>query len=92
MKCHARDDGYLQDFCDATLFQTHELFSAHPGSIQLIIYFDEVEICNPLGARRGVHKLGTHVVIHCISNHSFGILQDFSIMCLATFIRNSDLA
>lgn len=49
-----------------------QLCSKHMNYFQLIIYFDEVEICNPLGARRGVHKLGTHAVIHvCISNHSF---------------------
>lgn len=48
----------LEDFCDGTLFKSHELFSQKPLALQLIIYYDDVEVCNPLGSYRGVHKLG----------------------------------
>lgn len=57
MKPHARDDEYLSDFCDGTLFKGHSLFKEDPTALQIIAYFDEVEICNPLGSYRGVHKL-----------------------------------
>ena len=36
----------------------YPLFRAHPDALQLIIYFDEIEVCNPLGSHAGVHKLG----------------------------------
>ena len=49
---HVRSDNYLADFCDGSLFKNHPLFRAHP------IYFDEIEVCNPLGSHAGVHKLG----------------------------------
>ena len=48
----------MGDYCDGLLFKSHPLFSAHRNSLQLIIYYDEVEVCNPLGSRSGVHKLG----------------------------------
>ena len=58
MKTHSRSDENLEDFCDGTLFKSHELFSQKPLALQLIIYYDDVEVCNPLGSYRGVHKLG----------------------------------
>ena len=38
------------NFCDVTIFANHPLFSQDP-------YYDEVEICNPLGNVKR-HKLG----------------------------------
>ena len=55
---HVRSDNYLAEFCDGSLFKNHPLFRAHPDALQLIIYFDEIELCNPLGSHAGVHKLG----------------------------------
>ena len=51
-------DSYLADFCDGYLFKNHDLFQAYPNALQLILYFDELEVCNPLGSHAGVHKLG----------------------------------
>ena len=51
-------DSYLCDFCDGSLYKTHPFFQANPGALQLIVYFDELEVCNPLGSRSGIHKLG----------------------------------
>lgn len=40
-------NGVLEDFCDATLFKAHPLFSEDQYALQIIGYFDELEICNP---------------------------------------------
>ncbi|CAB4019697.1 Hypothetical predicted protein, partial [Paramuricea clavata] len=48
---HARDDGYLNDFCDTDYFKDHPLFGLDPYALQLLLYFDELEVCNPLGSR-----------------------------------------
>ena len=53
-----RTDGLLGDVCDGSLFKTHPLFGQDSLALQLLIYFDEVEVVNPIGAHRGVHKLG----------------------------------
>ena len=48
----------LGDFCDGSLYKMHPLFSAQPFALQIILYFDELEVCNPLGSSAKVHKLG----------------------------------
>ena len=58
MKTHARSDENLEDICDGSLLKSHELFSQNPLALQLILYYDDVEVCNPLGSYRSVHKLG----------------------------------
>ena len=58
MQSHSRSDGYMGDYCDGELFRSIDFFQNNPNALQLIMYFDEVEVCNPLGAQRGIHKLG----------------------------------
>ena len=53
-----RTDGILEDFCDAGLFKHHPLFSTDAYALQIIGYFDELEICNPLGTHIKKHKVG----------------------------------
>ena len=60
---HSRDDEYIADFCDGQLYKEHNVFQnkdAH--DLQLIAYFDEVEVCNPLAGQAGIHKLGTSLI------------------------------
>ena len=35
-----------------------DFFNNYSNAIQLIMYYDEIEVCNPLGAKKGIHKLG----------------------------------
>ena len=58
MKQHGRSDEYISDYCDAAVFKSHPLYHHHKDALQLITYFDEVEVCNPLGAQKGIHKTG----------------------------------
>ena len=55
---HQRNDGRIEDFCDAQIFKSHPLFARDPTALQLMLYYDEVEIANPLGSKSGKHKLG----------------------------------
>jgi len=48
---HIRNDGLLSDYCDGDIFRRHPLFSRDPKALQLILYFDEFQVCNPLGSR-----------------------------------------
>jgi len=57
----------MEDYCDGTLLKSHPLYAAHCEdevesciNLQFIIYFDEVETNNPIGASKGKHKLGMH--------------------------------
>ena len=46
---HASAEEQYEDFCDGEFFKSHPLFSVHCNSLQLQLYYDNVEICNPLG-------------------------------------------
>jgi len=48
----------MRDFCDAQLINESEVFKKDPTALQLIMFYDEIEVANPLGAKAGIHKLG----------------------------------
>ncbi|XP_057333574.1 uncharacterized protein LOC130672830 [Microplitis mediator] len=45
-------------FIDGEVYKNHPFFKENENAIQLQIYFDEFEVCNPLGSRSGIHKIG----------------------------------
>ena len=65
-KSRVRTDGYVEDFCDGSLFHNHPLFSKDDCALQIIAFYDEVELCNRLGSHVKRHKLG--VVFYTLSN------------------------
>ena len=56
---HHSTDGVLRDFCDANFIKAHPVFTTHPDALQFILFYDDIEVANPLGAKAGLHKLGT---------------------------------
>jgi hypothetical protein len=55
---HQNKDGYLEDLCDGTMTKKHPLFGQDLTALQICLYYDDVEMCNPLGSKKTVHKLG----------------------------------
>lgn len=55
---HGSEDDTLTDMCDGSVFKTHPIFKSDKQAVQIIAYFDEVELCNPLGSSSKKHKLG----------------------------------
>ena len=55
---HGSSNHLLKDMCDGSVFQNHPVFSSDKQALQIIPYFDEVELCNPLGSNTKKHKLG----------------------------------
>jgi len=45
-------------FKDSKSFKSNQLFSKFPHSIQIQLFYDDFETVNPLGSKRGVHKIG----------------------------------
>jgi hypothetical protein len=54
---HCRNDGLMADICDGPGVLDHPLFGQDQHALQLILFYDSVEICNPLGANTKKHKL-----------------------------------
>lgn len=48
---------WLTDLRDGEYFRNHSLFKRYPQALQVVIYHDELEVCNPLGSKNKVHKL-----------------------------------
>ena len=61
-----RTDGVLEDLCDGQLFKDHPLFSLDPTALQIIAFYGEVELCNPLGTHVKKRKLG--IVLFTLGN------------------------
>ena len=45
------EDGLMSDYCDGTVYKSHSLFSSVFSSLEILAYYDDVEVCNPLGSR-----------------------------------------
>ena len=65
-KAVIRTDGLIEDFCDSNLFSQHLLFSQDTYALQIVAYFDEIELCNPLGSHVKQHKFG--IVFYTLGN------------------------
>lgn len=50
--------GYLKGYQDGLQYQQHEIFRNHPHALRFQLYYDDVEVTNPLGSKTGIHKLG----------------------------------
>lgn len=62
----SREPGFLSDFCDSKVFKSHPLFSIRHDALQLQLYYDDIEVCNPIGSHRKVHKLGMYSFIEIV--------------------------
>ena len=58
---HERSDNLMSDFCDGELYRKHSLFSVDRQALQVLLYNDDIEICNPLGSRAKVHKMCKYI-------------------------------
>jgi len=63
---HCSTDELMRDFCDASFVKTHPIFNAHPLALQFILFYDDIEVANALGAKAGHHKLGRIYRQSCI--------------------------
>ena len=56
---HSREDDTVEDYCDSRHAKSQPLFSKNNSALQILLYYDEAEICNPIGHNKTTHKLGT---------------------------------
>ena len=56
---HQASAEILRDVCDCEFVRQHSLVETDPKVLLLAVYYDDLEVANPLGSRRGKHKLGS---------------------------------
>lgn len=66
---HISSEGIYRDFCDGRYVQCHPILKQDHQMLQLSFYFDELEVANPLGSKRGKHKLGNKASVR-VPHHS----------------------
>ena len=52
------EDFVYRDFCDGSYVRNHPVLKLINDKLLISFYFDELEVANPLGSKRGKHKLG----------------------------------
>ena len=50
MNSHSQSDDKLGDYCDGEQYKTSALFIEDPCALQIQLFYDEVEVCNPTAA------------------------------------------
>ena len=61
---HKRTDGLMGDYCDGEAYADHPLFSetSHfTHKLQILLFFDDLEVVNPLGSHTKKHKIGESI-------------------------------
>ena len=53
----------MMDVCDGDLFNGHPVFQRNEKALQVIAYYDEVTLTNPIGSRAKKHKIGMYMYI-----------------------------
>ena len=52
----------MRDYCDGSHFSSHPLFAEDTRALQIQLYYDDIDVCNPIGSKSGIHKLGMEVL------------------------------
>lgn len=60
------DGHFLHNLTDGSVYREHPIFSQEDQVLKILLYFDDIEICNPLGKKSAVHKLG--VLYYSLAN------------------------
>jgi len=82
-KRHAYSEDLLCDYTDGLTWKASGLPANH---IRLHLYSDEFEICNPLGSKRGVHKLcAFYYMIGNVSVKYRSLLQNIHLAVLVKY-------
>ena len=48
----------MNDFCDSPAYKNHPIFIASNKNLELILYYDDFEVCDALGSYKTKHKIG----------------------------------
>lgn len=83
-------DGFLHDFIDGDIFKWHPLFIKVPTALQLILYTDEIELCNPLGSRANKNKL--LLIYYTLGNISPKYRSRLPAIRLLAMVKSKDLS
>ena len=83
-------DGFFHDLIDGNIYKSHPLFLEVPTALQLVLYTDEVEVCNPLGSRATKNKL--LLVYYTLGNISPKYRSKLAAIRLVAMVKSNDIS
>ena len=63
--------GLLNDYCDGEFFKLNPLYKEDPCALQIQLYYDELELCNPLGSKVKKHKMGKPQCLYNYNDYNY---------------------
>lgn len=81
----------LKDISDGLAFKNNIFFQANPDALQIILYVDAFELCNPLGSSRTKHKLlAAYMTLGNIPSHARSKVdqQQLILLCNETHVKS----
>lgn len=86
-------DGFIRSHRDSNHFKKHPLFAQNNFALRLQLFFDEVEIVNPLGSKTKKHECGmfcfTILNLPPAENSMLTSIHPFAI-CNSKFLKDSE--
>ena len=64
----------MSDFTDGQYFKSHPVFTLYKDGLQIFFYFDDLEVCNPLGSKRKIHKLSKCILTMISANDQYKLM------------------
>jgi len=55
--CSESDDDFCYDTCDGDFIRSHRLYADDRNFLQFLLFCDDLELCNPIGAHTKIHKI-----------------------------------
>lgn len=75
--------GY-SSYIDGSEFKNNVFLQKYPNSLRLSLYYDDVEVTNPIGSKRGFHKVGLfYITIQNLPNSINSSLEGIFILSVA---------
>ena len=83
------DDEWMRSFYDGDCYKSHRFFSVTVDGLQLLIFYDDFGVANPLAARADLYKLGG--IYWTILNLPAWLRSKLSCIFLAVLFYRNDL-
>ena len=80
---HRTSGSSLHDFCDGQEYHEHPLFSSYPSALQIIAYYDDIEVCN--------HRLVRSIFLFTIGNLHPKFRSAFKCIFLFAVAKTNDI-
>ncbi|KAJ8039915.1 hypothetical protein HOLleu_14068 [Holothuria leucospilota] len=83
-------EGFLEGYQDGKQYRQLGIFKEYPNALRFQLFYDDVEVCNPIGSKAGIHKLGMfYYSIQNFPKHLNSAMQNIHLLavCFAADLK-----